>query len=381
VPLTETHLEEIAQVGYAVEYRSGKRETHGKGPPAFTISVADESHLQRLLRGNAYSAALEFLRGQCDISGDLVAALRLKQKHSHPGFSDRLWHLAARIAPVHFETWFQSRKRAAENIRFHYDISNDFYRAFLDSRLVYSAAQFEHPSWSLDQAQEAKLKRICEELDLRAGDRFLDIGSGWGGLLIYAAERHKVSITGCTLSHHQYEFTDSLIHARGLEQCASVRELDYRDLSRRFDKIASVGMFEHVGRHRLGKYFRKIYSLLERHGLFLNSGIVRPENVTDDPQTWFLLRRVFPGGELAHLSEVIHAAEKAGFGIIKIESLRKDYARTCEEWVRRLRRNKDTCVGLVGKETFRTWLLYLAASAVNFEAGTTDVFSILMTRA
>jgi cyclopropane-fatty-acyl-phospholipid synthase len=247
--------------------------------------------------------------------------------------------------------------------------------------LIYSAALFEDPSWQLDQAQQARLKRICEDLDLRADQRFLDVGCGWGGLLVYAADSRRARATGCTLSHNQYEFANSLIHARGLEQRASVQELDYRDLWLRFDKIASIGMFEHVGRWRLGQYFRKIYSLLERGGMFLNSGIVRPENVTDNSQTWFLLRRVFPGGELAHLSEIVRAAEGAGFGIVRIESLRKHYARTCQEWVRRLCQNMDKCVGLVGEQTYRTWLLYLAASAVNFEAGTTDVFSILMEKA
>ncbi len=381
MPVTDVRPGEPSEIAYAVEYRSGKREIHGKEPPAFTMSVTDGSQLHRILTGNAYSAALEFIRKQFDISGDLVAALRVRQKCAHRAFFDSLWSLAARCAPMRMETWLQSRKRAVENIRFHYDISDRFYSTFLDSRLVYSSALFEDAAWSLDQAQEAKLKKLCQDLDLRAGDRFLDVGCGWGALLVYAAQRYKVRATGCTLSHNQYLFTRSLIHQRGLQESASVQELDYRDLSRRFNKIASVGMFEHVGRHRLAKYFRKIYSLLDHGGLFLNSGIVRPENVADDPETWFLLRRVFPGGELAHLSEVVRAAEAAGFEVIRIEGLRKDYARTCKEWVERLRQNKDASIGLVGEEIYRTWLLYLAASEANFEAGATDVFSVLMAKA
>ena len=376
--LAEVPPSPAARVGYSVEYASGKREIHGPGPPAFTISAADESQFERILKGNAYRAALGFIRGKFRISGDLIAALRLRQTYSHRSLVEGLYAVAARLAPARIETWFQSRKRAAANIRFHYDVSNEFYETFLDSRMVYSAALFRDASWPLDRAQEAKLEEICEDLELQPGERFLDVGCGWGGVLLHAAERYHVHACGCTLSHSQYEYTKSLIHARGLEECAAVEEMDYRDVSRHFDKISSIGMFEHVGRHRLDGYFRKIYSSLDKGGLFLNSGIVRPQSVGSGVQTWFLLRRVFPGGELAHLSDVVRAAEGAGFVIRKIQSLRADYARTCQEWVARLRRNRDLAVGLVGEETYRTWMLYLAASALNFESGQTDVFSIVM---
>ena len=377
---TDAGPEQVDDGAYAVDYPSGKRELHGTGAPAFEISIGDESQLRRIWTENIYSVALDFVRGRFDISGDLIAALRLRQAYAHSGFLDKVWSLAARLAPMRIETWLQRRERAAKNIRFHYDVSNDFYRNFLDARLVYSSALFENTSWSLEQAQEAKLRRICEDLHLQPGERFLDVGCGWGALLVYAADCYRVTATGCTLSHTQYEFTNSLICARDLEKHASVMELDYHDLSSHFQKIASIGMFEHVGRHRLLGYFRKIYDLLEHRGLFLNSGIVRPQTVSDDLQTWFLRKRVFPGGELAHLSDVIRAAERAGFAIVRIESLRRDYARTCEEWVHRLSRNKEICVGLVGDERYRTWLLYLAASALSFDAGTTDVFSILMSK-
>jgi cyclopropane-fatty-acyl-phospholipid synthase len=245
---------------------------------------------------------------------------------------------------------------------------------------VYSEGYFQDPGWSLEQAQQAKLDGICRALDLRPGDRFLDVGCGWGGLLMHAANSYNVRAVGCTLSDSQYEFTASAIATRGLEGRASVLRTDYRDIADRFDKIASIGMFEHVGRRRLGQYFRKVYSLLEDGGLFLNSGIVRPENIKDDSQTWFLLRRVFPGGELAHLSDVLRSAERAGFSILTVRSLRKYYARTCHEWIRRLRRNAEACIHLVGNELYRTWLLYLAASEANFDTGQTNVFSVLMAR-
>jgi cyclopropane-fatty-acyl-phospholipid synthase len=158
----------------------------------------------------------------------------------------------------------------------------------------------------------------------------------------------------------------------------TIENADYRDLQGRFDKIASVGMFEHVGCSNMGGYFRKVLSLLDDGGRFLNRGIVRPENVSLDAATLFLQRRVFPGGELMHLADIVREAERAGFGVLEAEDFRKDYALTCRAWVSRLVQNEETCRVLVGKETYRTWLLYLAASAVSFEDGVTDAAQITL---
>ncbi|HXJ38552.1 MAG TPA: class I SAM-dependent methyltransferase, partial [Bryobacteraceae bacterium] len=239
---------------------------------------------------------------------------------------------------------------------------------------------FQDPSWSLEQAQYAKLDLICQKLNLQPGEQFLDVGCGWGALVIHAVQRYGARATGCTLSSSQYEFASSAIAARGLEDRAVLRETDYRNLSGRFRKIASVGMFEHVGRHRLGRYFRKIYNLLEENGLFLNSGITRPEWIVDGAQTYFLQKKVFPGGELAHLSDVVRQAEKAGFEVLAVESIRVHYARTCREWVARLQQNAESCLNLVGRETYRTWLLYLAASALSFDVGQTNAYQIMMAK-
>jgi cyclopropane-fatty-acyl-phospholipid synthase len=165
-----------------------------------------------------------------------------------------------------------------------------------------------------------------------------------------------------------------------LETRVTIEERDYRELGGRYSKIASVGMFEHVGRKRLHEYFRKIYELLDDNGLFLNHGIIRPEGVTDDPDTVLLQRRVFPGGELATLSTVVAEAGRAGFEVLDVENLRLHYALTCRCWVERLQQNAAECLKYVDLEAYRTWLLYLAGSALSFRTGMTDLCQVLMAK-
>jgi cyclopropane-fatty-acyl-phospholipid synthase len=364
---------------YAVRSFDGAEEIHGEGHPAFTLVVRDGRRMQRVFDTDPYSAALSFIRGDFDIEGDLVAAVRFYLGRKHRGWRELLHAAAARLAPNRIETWFQTRDRAAANIRYHYDRSADFYKQFLDQRMVYSCAYFRSSSTPLDEAQIAKLDHICRKLDLRSGDRFLDIGCGWGALLIHAAERYGVEATGCTLSRNQAGYAKESARQR-VSGTVAVHEMDFRDLTGKFDRIASVGMFEHVGRHRLHNYFRKVHDLLEPDGLFLNHGIVRPEFVTDGAQTLFLQRRVFPGGELAHLSDIIRVAEVTGFEVVDVEDLRPHYALTCRAWVEGLQRNAAACLDTVDRETYRTWLLYLAGSAASFEDGLTSVSQLLLAK-
>jgi cyclopropane-fatty-acyl-phospholipid synthase len=365
---------------YGVQFSDGTEENHGNDPPAFKLVVRDHRQLEWLLKADAYSAALSFISGEIDVRGDLVAAVRFQLGRRHRRWQGLLQAAAARIGPHRLETWMQSRRRAAGNIRYHYDRSNEFYKNFLDTRMVYSCAYFQQPNLSLDEAQVAKLERICQKLDLRTGDRFLDIGCGWGALLIHAAEYYGVQATGCTLSRSQVEYARQIAVNRVAGTRVAVQEIDFRDITGRFDKIASVGMFEHVGRGRLLSYFRKVNELLESDGLFLNHGIVRPQFVGDGSQTLFLQRKVFPGGELAHLSDVIRAAELAGLEVVDVEDLRPHYALTCRAWVERLQRNATACLGAVDRETYRTWLLYLAGSAASFEDGLTSVCQLLLAK-
>ncbi|HSB13961.1 MAG TPA: cyclopropane-fatty-acyl-phospholipid synthase family protein [Bryobacteraceae bacterium] len=332
---------------------------------------------EQAFSGDLYGTALAYVRGDVDVAGDVVAAVRFFENQARRGWRQARHNLLGRMGRWRLEPWWQSRRRAAENIRHHYDRSNDFYLQFLDRGMTYSCAYFKNPEWDISRAQEAKLDLILRKLDLRPGERFLDIGCGWGSLVEEAARRGAAA-TGCTLSPAQHEF--ALERLRTGSAGPTVLRTDYRDLSGQWDKIASIGMFEHVGRRRLPAYFRKVYDLLSPTGLFLNHGIVRPQTAREGVESLFLRRKVFPGSELPHLGELIRASEEAGFEVLDVENLRPHYALTCRAWVERLLRNEEACVRFAGRETHRTWVLYLAACAHQFETGCMDIYQTLLAR-
>jgi len=335
---------------------------------------------RRLPSGDAYADAMAYVNDRIDIQGDIFAALREWYARPKRGWRTWLGTALAKLWRFWPESWYQSAARARRNIQFHYDHDPAFYRQFLDDRLVYSCAYFERPDMTIHEAQAAKLDYICRKLDLQPGQRFLDIGCGFGALVIRAAQRFQARASGCTLSRRQFETAARTVREQNLESTASVEFADYRELEGRFDKIASVGMVEHVGVHRLFRYFAKIHAMLAPEGLFLNHGITRPENVRPGAEWLFLRRKVFPGGELPHLSEVIRAAGRAGFEVLDVENLRPHYARTCRMWVERLLAHEQACRAVVAGPVFRTWVLYLAASALSFESGRTDVHQVLLAK-
>jgi cyclopropane-fatty-acyl-phospholipid synthase len=335
--------------------------------------------VRQLARANAYSLAMAYVRGSIDVQGDLIEAVRHHLASAKRGWQTRLVDAACRWTPWRLLQGRLGRAAAARNIRFHYDRSNDFYRLFLDSQLVYSCAYFRREDDALDQAQINKLDHICRKLRLQPGNRFLDIGCGWGALILHAARRFGAAATGCTLSARQYEYARERIRVEGASN-VSVREADYRDVDGQFDKIASVGMFEHVGLAQLRAYFRKAYELLAPNGLFLNHGITRPASVRADAQSMFIARKVFPGSQLVRLDQVIHAAEAVGFEVLDVENLYKHYARTARMWVERLTANREACLKTVPEETWRTWRLYLAGCSLAFEEGGMGLHQVLFAK-
>jgi len=349
----------------------------GEAPAPFSLTAKDQDQVDWFERASLLSAAQAFLNGDFEITGDLPAAVRYKRAHAG-GLAQWFWNATARLRPWRIEALLQSKSRAARNVRYHYDRPDAFYRCFLDRRMVYSCAYFRDPSWPLERAQEEKLDLICRKLDLKPGERFVDVGCGWGALLFHAARHYGASATGCTLSPSQAESASAM--AEGFHGRIKVHLRDYRELEGTYDKIASVGMYEHVGIRRLPGYFRTIHGLLASDGLFLNHGIVRPQGVHDDAESLFLSRHVFPGGELPRLAQVVKAAEEGGFEVLDAENLRPHYALTCRAWLQRLQENRGACLKAVDAVTYRTWLLYLAGSASGFEDGQIDIFQLLLAK-
>jgi cyclopropane-fatty-acyl-phospholipid synthase len=345
---------------------------------AFTI-VPRSGSAGWLNKADIYSAAMAYVRGEVDVYGDLVAAVRYFLTQA----PDRLRARVAneiRMLPWRLSRLLPERTRVAHDIQFHYDRSNEFYGCFLDAGMVYSCAYFQRPDDSLETAQQNKLQHICRKLRLAAGDNFLDIGCGWGGLLLHAAQQFGAQATGCTLSRLQALYAAEHVQELGLEASVSVRETDYRNVTGTFDKIASVGMFEHVERKNLPAYLSKVFALLRPGGLFLNHGITIPEGTSSSGAGVFISRAVFPQGELLSLGEVISTAERCGFEILDVESLRRHYARTCREWVNRLQESRDRAIACAGERTWRTWSLYLAGSSAAFETGRIGIHQILMAK-
>lgn len=329
---------------------------------------------ERLLHLDLYSAGTAFMRHEFDIRGDFISAVKFLRSSSAALAEKHSWAELLRRAQFWFLKSTARLADPAENIRFHYDLSNDFYRTFLDARMVYSCAYFSEPDMILEEAQLTKMDHICRKLQVARGDSFLDIGSGWGALPLYAACRYRARATGCTLSEAQFEYAQ-----RQKDQTQTPVEFlicDYSDLTGKYNKIASVGMFEHAGK-RLHDYFKKVASLLELGGLFLNHGIVRRHGVELGAESVFLQKHVFPGYEIVHLSEVIAHAEQAGLEVLDVENLRPHCVLTCREWVRRMRDSEEKCISLVGDSVYRAWQLYLTAAALSFENEEMDVQQVL----
>lgn len=414
LPTARAVLEDLfgppSRRSFAVRFWDGTVEGPGEGhEPYFVLTLRRPGALRRMLLPPTDLALGEaYLRDDFDVEGDLeeatglaeLIAARLRSPTLLARLVRRLRTLPGDDLPEYDDTRRSrrrltgrrhSRGRDAAAVRSHYDVGNDFYALWLDRRMAYSCAYFETGEEDIDAAQEAKLDHICRKLRLKPEETLLDIGCGWGSLVLHAAERYGVQATGITLSEPQAVLARRRIAAAGLTDRCRVEVQDYRDLpgGASFDKVVSVGMFEHVGRAKLPAYFARAYRLTRHGGLFLNHGIVtlslhaapaRAVAKVLGPRTSFIQRHVFPDGELVASAEVLRFAEAAGFETRDVESLREHYALTLRRWARRLEARHEEAARLAGERAYRVWRLYMSASARSFATGRIGIVQALFCR-
>ena len=378
-------------VPVAVQLPAGQRV--GPASAAVTLSFKDWSGLATMAAGQIGRLAEDFVESRVQLEGRMrdMMAVAASLLPGTPVSSDMSWwtHMLRRAKSLAAH----SPQRDAQQVQFHYDVSDDFYALWLDPRRVYSCAYYRDVGMSLAQAQEAKLDHICRKLMLRPGDKFLDIGAGWGGLLMWAAQNYGVIATGITLSKNQHAYVQRLIEDKRLQGRVRMELRDYRELdeSQAFDKIASVGMFEHVGEAHMPAYFRKIFKLLKPGGLVMNHGItagsIHPSHLGAGMGE-FVEKYIFPGGELLHISHVLKDLAMAGLEMVDVENLRPHYGRTLWAWSDALEARLEEAqrvLATTGRpqdaaKVLRAYRLYLAGSAMSFEQGWISLHQILATR-
>ncbi|MES2190228.1 MAG: cyclopropane-fatty-acyl-phospholipid synthase family protein [Pseudomonadota bacterium] len=390
IPEIESRLTQLS-APVALQLPEGK--VVGPKDALVKLDFSSWTSLARLKAGEIGALGEEYVEGKLNIHGRMRDVMKVVSGMlpGNPVESDTGWfsNLLRRARSMAAHT----HARDAAQIQFHYDVSDAFYELWLDARRVYSCAYYSDAAMTLAQAQEAKLDHICRKLMLKPGERYLDIGSGWGGLLMWAAEHYGVDATGITLSKNQHAHVQKLIDEKGLSGRVRVELRDYRDLpeDKPFEKISSVGMFEHVGHANMTGYFAKILRLLQPGGLVMNHGITAgglENSQLGAGMGDFIEKYIFPGGELLHVSAVLEHMSRAGLEMLDTENLRPHYARTLWDWSDTLETKLDTAREVLARDggderaekTLRAYRLYLAGSAMSFEQGWISLHQMLATR-
>ena len=364
----------------------------------FALALNHEGALRTILASPSrlqLSFAEAYLHGDLDIEGDLEAVFPLADWL----LIDRRWDRREQLqllrraralpangrtptgrGPARLRGRRDSADRLAQAVHYHYDLDPEFYGVFLDRRLVYTCAYFRGPDDDLDTAQEQKLDYICRKLRLQPGERLFDIGCGWGALVMHAAEHYGVEALGATLSAPQAELANERIGAAGLADRCRVEVRDFREVAGEFDKVSSIGMFEHLTEGALPEYFAHVYEVLRPGGAFLNHGIGEPATVRARRGGSFTMAYIFPDCELLPISTTLREAEAAGFEVRDVESLREHYALTVSAWRSRLEAGRDRAVAATDELTYRVWRLGMAGFTYGQRVGRLNLWQALLVK-
>lgn len=354
------------------------REVDFSDEPRVTVRLRNARAASVLARPSLLTLAEAYIDGDAELEGDVREAIRGAEAITR-AIPRSLFQSQGPTNGRH------TKRDDREAVQHHYDVSNEFYALWLDPRMVYSCAYFHDENDTLEQAQVQKLDHICRKLRLQPGERFLDIGCGWGALAMHAAEKYGVEATGITLSENQHRLANERIREAGLQGRCQVELLDYRDVpgENTFDKIASIGMFEHVGLRNLPVYFSVVRRLLKERGLFLNHGITSSDTgnrAVGLGAGEFIGRYVFPKGELPHLHRAVHDMSDQNLEVHDVESLRPHYAKTLDFWSGNFEHHLQDAVAAASERTARIWRLYLAGCAYAFEQGWVSIYQVLASK-
>lgn len=359
-----------------IELWNGRQFDLGSDP-SVTVKIPNSSALRYFISPNLNTLGEAFVEGHIHVEGSSKNVFKVAE-----GLARNMPSRVSRSA--HWPS-VRSQVKDRKAVQYHYDLDDDFYSLFLDESMVYSCGYYRDAKDALHVAQMQKIDHILNKLQLKEGEQLLDIGCGWGALITRAVQKYGAVATGITLSENQFQFTRRKIEALNLTGQCKVLLCDYRDLRETgaYDKIASVGMFEHVGLNKLSVYFEAVHRLLKEDGLVLNHGIT----TSDVESRWmalgageFIDRYVFPYGELPHVSLALKEMAGAGLEVLDVESLRRHYALTCEAWSDNLESNRDAAVSMVGERRYRIWQIYLAGCAFGFAQGWMNLYQVLCSK-
>jgi len=365
-------LQQVGNPNLSVRLWDGREFTTGDGSPVGCIEFTSRRAVLDTLRSPSVGFGEAYSRGRIEVHGDFLACVNeiTRAIVSHRGYRYRRSKIASRLYAMRSNT----RERSRHNVHHHYDLGNDFYRLWLDERMVYTCAYYESPSMSLAEAQVAKLDHVCRKLQLRPGQKVIEAGCGWGALALHMAEHYGVEVRAWNNSREQVAFARESAEARGLDRRVTFVEDDYRSIDETCDVFVSVGMLEHVGMANFEPLGRLVARVLKKDGMALIHTIGRSHPATMDP---WILKHIFPGGHAPSLSEMMSIFEPMRFSILDIENLRPHYARTCADWLRNFERVRDEVRARYSEEFERMWRLYLAGSSAGFSAGTLQLYQVL----